>query len=419
MKTRSGFRTAPFARLIVSIALASTVFVAGSTDSVRAQTPPTRPVPSLAPQTTRASDKLLPVIQAASDAEQRASQLFGDSFAGIYLEVTGTPDRPRQGDNAHVLLKDLNTAGVAQIRQGVRFPERLVFEKARFSRKELRTLQARIASDQVALAARNVEVAAVGERTDLNQLQVDVVSTATATTTSATAVLMQLYGGDAIRVNPIPARIRASDRYSDGWPLKAGYYLNDTQVACTEGFMAYNSTGWKVLTAAHCFQGGASIYHGSGIIGQVQDRRRGNGRLDVESIGITGYVGQISRTVIRAYPREALVEAIETQQFMNKVVCKSGITTDETCSVVNMVHLTATISDAGGTYSVQDMVRSHAPTRQTAGGDSGGPVYTTIGDSTQVSAEGITSAEGDDGRDLYYSFAGNILPDMGLQILIT
>lgn len=109
----------------------------------------------------------------------------------------------------------------------------------------------------------------------------------------------------------------------------------------------------------------------------------------------------------------------ETQQLTNKVVCKSGYTTDETCSVTNIVHSTVNMSSAEETFTVQDMVGSRATTRIVDGGDSGGPVYVTVGDNTQITAEGITSAMNDEGRQMFYSFAGNIYPDMGIQILIT
>lgn len=150
---------------------------------------------------------------------------------------------------------------------------------------------------------------------------------------------------------------------------------------------------------------------GVGTIGTVD--RNGyinNSRTDAASIGFNGIGIGSQHNLIRNDPNIAAVIEVETQQLEGKFVCKSGITTDQTCFYVNRVHLTTT-----GSVPPTDQIEAAASAGSILEGDSGGPVYMPL-NQTQVSADGIVQGKNQDGSLLYYSFAYNLAPDMGLYI---
>lgn len=110
----------------------------------------------------------------------------------------------------------------SQISQNARHPETIVYDKAQFSRKELRDLQAKILADQGKLRSQGVELADIGEKTSLNKLIADVVSTTSAKTSVANTVFSQLYGSSAISVHAVSARPTLVNR-AGGLPYEDGY----------------------------------------------------------------------------------------------------------------------------------------------------------------------------------------------------
>lgn len=189
---------------------------------------------------------------------------------------------------------------------------------------------------------------------------------------------------------------------------------------CTLGFVAYTLSDWRLLTAGHCFGAGTVVSHpGTGVISLVRERQFQNGgRIDAEAIYFDGYRDQISNTTIRFDPAIANVDAAERQQLQNKRVCKSGISTNETCFTVTRVHIDQTVDGV----MLHDMIEAFTGGAVgLKGGDSGGPVYYSLSNGS-VSAEGIVSArndvgDGQSGNVMYYSFIQNIAADMGVYVL--
>ncbi len=351
-----------------------------------------------------------PLDVAGSDATYYAERNLPDVFGGVWMD--------ENANIIHVLLKDTSAATTGKIMQNTRHADRLVFDKAKFSRKELRALQARLTADHGMLQGRGINVVAVGEKTDINKLHVSVLSSTAAITNMANITLGQLYGADAVTVEGVANAPRKTDRVNGGYPYVGGYLLTDitgNNHTCTLGFVAfsYQPSEWAVLTAGHCYVMDQAVVHpGTGVVGNVDKNIDVDGSsADAETIGILGDETHLSDYMITADPYEGTVQYSETTPMVGAGVCKSGWKTDLTCGTVTEINIDF---DSG--------VRIHGVVAASAGGtqmvdmgDSGGSVFKFLGNG-YVSAEGIVLGENDaSGSILYYSHISNVCALQGLN----
>ncbi len=401
-------------RVLVVLSVLMVSLFGSAVDAATATPTPSQqriPVPPFQ-QITKESDKAPAIVQAAADATDYGSKVLEDNFGGAWVD--------QKANVAHVLVKDTPTNAVANaslaIGKNIRHPETVVYDRAQFSRKELRAIQDKIIADRAMIASKGTNVVAVGEKTDANKLLVQVVSSSVTTTSAATTTLGQLYGSNALVVQAVASAPELADRNA-GYPYRGGYSLNGTNGEnCTLGFVGYTATQWEIITAGHCYDVGITVGHpGIGVIGNVAiNDYRTNSRVDIAAIPITGYGYEISKTLIRNDPSLANVDSVEYQQLYGKFVCKSGVVTNQTCLSVTTVHTTVV---AGG-VTLTDQIIASGSAGAVMGGDSGGPVYMPYGQAS-VSAEGIVSAKNADGGLLYYSFIYNAIPDDGLNVNYT
>lgn len=316
-------------------------------------------------------------------------------------------------NRVHVLLKNPGSGDATQVSQHNRHPELLIHDRAQFSEKEIFALRDRVIADRAVLASLGVQIASAGEKASVNKVAISVVSTTAATTSAATAILNQRYGSNAITVGVVKELAKGTDR-EGAPPFLGGYELNvaDPNIVpeCTMGFIGYRNAGdFEIITAGHCFDTSTPIYHtvrGSGpqFIAYANVRQLvTNGRYDVESITIPA--GNATSQVLANDPQMYQVIGADTYQYAGLNVCKSGSSTEETCFVTTLTHITVGVGFPFGDYNLEDMEQARAICGcgdQVKEGDSGGSVYAY--GSTGVFAEGITSAKNvdDTGASLLY-----------------
>lgn len=185
---------------------------------------------------------------------------------------------------------------------------------------------------------------------------------------------------------------------------------------CSANFVTYDFISgvkfFNIMTAGHCFPFFTQVVDGVGKpVGSVTQRFFADGvTADVEEIDIA--TGTQLHKIIRSDPAQYSVLALRTVRSTADVVCKSGITTDQTCSWdVNATNLTVNVCTDPPTCDHHVELRSQMrAVRSSSGvgpGDSGGPVYATEG--SGVRAHGIVSAATADGKTMIYSFMSTAL----------
>jgi hypothetical protein len=196
---------------------------------------------------------------------------------------------------------------------------------------------------------------------------------------------------------------------------------------CSSNFTAYDfATGFQtyyVLTAGHCFLDTSQVTNGVGLrVGMVVQRFWADGiNADVELVQIDP--GTQSPNIITHDPTRQGVVGASGTQVTGISVCKSGITTNETCSwTVSQDHQTITICVSGDnpcsqTVTTYDQVVATSPSPAVGPGDSGGPVYSF--QSGNLWGEGIVSAGNKAGTTMVYSYLADELSETQTYLCTT
>ena len=264
---------------------------------------------------------------------------------------------------------------------------------------------------------------ATGIAPDQNSVVVTIRKTAPSTAT----ILSQRYGTNLI----IEERdyLHFADRSDVGPPWVAGMKLvgpcsgtTDCQLYnCTSNFTVFDFIQGLpfhyLATAGHCFAYESTVTNGSGVpIGPVLQRFFYEGSNSDFEI-ILEDPGTQSPNVITTDPSQYPVVGYETTEALNEGVCKSGITTGETCGwTITKIHATETLCldiPCTQTIDLVDQIEATNPGSSSVDlGDSGGPVY-HYDSVPNIWATGVVSAKNGLGNLMVYTFFYNALLNEG------
>jgi len=337
-----------------------------------------------------------------------------------------------------VLLTDITASAVRVLHAGVTHPELLRISQARYTMVQLMALRDRIFGDRAALASQGVHVWGVGISFG------NVVASISDAARTAEALLKERYG-DAVTVvvGPQPTHISGPTQTRLGPPpymggmeiddignyqtVSTGFYYE-----CTAGFIARSQSTFQgialyyIITAGHCFNAasGEVIYHAVATsqtdepVGRVAiNSFYEGGNSDSESIGIqAGYVAATNQ-IITAEPYVHTIDYLaDTQESIDgQAVCKSGMTTDQTCNfTVQAIHqeVTSVDSSTGVQTTLYDQVQACCDALDH--GDSGGPVYHYY-QPQAIYGVGLV-ADGNSVGQMTFSFIQDAEADLGVWI---
>ncbi|MDQ3756978.1 MAG: S1 family peptidase [Actinomycetota bacterium] len=328
-----------------------------------------------------------------------------------------------KGDDGGSFTSDLDRADSA-LRKVVKAPAKLEVVGVPRSLGDLLGIQSRIDRDVASLKQEGISVTGTGIVTDINRVQVRV----RGLTPAVRAALTSRYG-DALRLvegdYPRPAhKDPGLFPWTGGMHTTGPCLSQDCLLAdCTSAFVVYRFiSGVKffyLLTAGHCFEAyGKVTVHGLSI-GTVEQRVwLPYSNADVEKIAFTQPLNSWPYTYTTGTTEEVLT-SVAPNQVLGQSVCKSGITTDQTCSwTVSAIHSTEHLClDWPNCQVIMTQVDQVEATRSNPGvdfGDSGGPVYMRT--SYGLQGHGIVSAQADGGRLLIYTFLLNALNVTGTDL---
>lgn len=182
------------------------------------------------------------------------------------------------------------------------------------------------------------------------------------------------------------------DRYFDAPPFTGGDQIagGTFDQACTSNFMLLGQNTLKtyVLTAGHC--GPGAWYSGStttGVkMGSVVTRYYNNGSDDFESIPPTG--GMVAN-VYGNFPDTFHVTDSGDPAYMSKLTLDGGFSGQVRNNTVTLVNATLHATDLQGNYvTIAHLDLTNLPYACEAR-DSGGPVYSHLGNTINVRANGL------------------------------
>lgn len=279
------------------------------------------------------------------------------------------------------------------------------------STKTLEALTSRISRDGLTGGLGKISISGWGPDYESNTVRINLVHY----DPSIAADLVSRYGGPSVvSVDPgeHPLATRAFTRAVDGPPWYGGDVAVDQTVgsACSLGFNYVSAAMIHyATTAAHCSGGTGSgslsqrINNGdaSRFIGVINNRNFINGgEFDIEFMAssVNGHVwgGGVTSGLL-----DRRVTSVATADPVGGVICTDGATSGEICGVTIVnPSFCQTFNDHVQTCGL--VVTHHAGIDCVAGGDSGGPVETTIG-STQTEARGEIIGYGDSATSCYYT----------------
>lgn len=246
------------------------------------------------------------------------------------------------------------------------------------------------------------------------------------------------YGTDAIAVRHDPnlpvLEAQSGSRRNDRSPFYGGAQISvPGGFICSSGFSWNVSTSYYMLTAGHCVPGGGGV-RARDYLGWVYQYTRENWRNGVGTVYLRGqsaYRGDLalikvtsgSRSAARIYSGGPTTTSYRTvigrtgrRTAQGDPYCTSGRTTGSICGWrVSATRINVRYS---GGEVVRNVTRGSKSGACTAGGDSGGSVYSRPSSST-ARAVGIHSGGGGGGSypcteiftdiwDAYFAFPGHI-----------
>jgi hypothetical protein len=295
---------------------------------------------------------------------------------------------------------------------------------------ELVSIQERIDSQMGQLKTVGVDITGTALLPDRNKLKVWVSDLNNA---SAAAILALVEPG-VVELGE-RANLRVANRDNVGPPWVGGMsllgpctYSTDCLLAgCSANFVIYSyiqeARFYSILTAGHCFDMLGQVTTGSGVrVGTVVRNMfyKPGSRADAEEITVDPLME--SYKIIGKDPAQHNVVALKVTQVLNEQsICKSGITTDQTCSwTISAVHATEVLCLDPSCSTEAVIFDQVEATRSSPGvnyGDSGGPVYKY--ETGGVRAHGIVSAMNQTGTLMTYSFLSSVLLDMDAYVCLS
>jgi hypothetical protein len=312
-------------------------------------------------------------------------------------------------------------------------PSLLVFEETPYTLEQLRTIQQRVQNDRLTLENRGIHLTSVG--LGIGHVNVTVSNADPA----VVGALVTEYGG-AVSVQTGVTPVATAGRW-DPPPYYGGMEIDDignTKTAetqqyhdCTNGYIGYRLIDglpfYQVITAGHCFIEPNMVYHtvvngGAPIaLGQVNMNWYVSGSdADALTADIRSGFRSVTSQIITAAPYTHNVDYLDGTPQNGLGVCKSGITTEQTCNfTVNGTAVTVYVKEQNGTVT-QLNNQITACCDAVDYGDSGGPVYHYY-QPQNIAADGVDSAGFQDSNghwtgEISYSFIQNIKNRLGVVI---
>jgi hypothetical protein len=194
--------------------------------------------------------------------------------------------------------------------------------------------------------------------------------------------------GPAVSAVSVPDTYGAvpdATRISDSAPWNAGDFISNRSKDCTSGIPTHNSAGQPFLvTAAHCFDLGASVYNYSSavplgsarLMGRVAAQDLRDRYYDAEVVSASAsnltFTGPSSTSLKTSFVGHG-------NPVPGAVMCTSGAFEGEQCLTVVAVNSCLTTSTTGLGRTVCGENYYYSPNIQSIGqGDSGAPVYSYV-----------------------------------------
>ena len=314
-------------------------------------------------------------LQANRTADQ-AAELYEPAiehdatFGGLVITDSGL--------RMDVVKDGASTAGVALARSGTLTSARtnmaamvpVTLRMVNNSLADLQSLTATLDKAAETWKAKGVVMSSWGPDLDSNKVLV----TLQTYSSDAAAQLIATYGSSVLAVSSSGESNTASSRTNDTSPFFGGNAITDNIENCTSWFSTKSNTSSTQyqFTALHC--GGNKTWGvvNGGTFGTTSSSKW-SGSVDAQSFKKSGIASVWSDPTGSSRP----VNGISTTNTVGGLVCTDGVVDKEVCSV----KITASgVSVTYESHTVTDTVRAHQTAGHNAfsGGDSGGPVYTTL-----------------------------------------
>lgn len=291
---------------------------------------------------------------------------------------------------------------------------------------------ARIAGSRQALAAQGIQLDKVDVDEAANAVTVGLPPGSPA---GAVQELRARYPGVPLRIQWVreEAASGVAD-YQSGPPWMPGLDLYDLYYSgytlyyteCSEGFnMVEPGTDHVyVTTASHCFSPGDTILHSTGSTGQYVGTVTSSGGFGstADTALITPDVADTPNTVLVDNSTELSVYGYYNTTDVGTSLCKSGITTGQTCGNV-VQSADATVCYSSGCFYDQEETANSSLAEVAYYGDSGGPVYAYDGSNAVIAAGNVSgfeetcTASGADCEPdgvMFFTPIGNVASDLGV-----
>lgn len=299
-------------------------------------------------------------------------------------------------------------------------PSLLAFSQVNYSLQQLADLQQRIIRDKPTLSKQGITITSVG--IGMGDVEISIKENEA----GAAATLEGTYGAGLVRVRTGITYKYAATRY-DPPPFYGGMEVDNGTSECTNGYIGARIINgvayYQLVTAGHCFGGNDFVEHQvAGAVpypeGQVSFNSFYSGSsadtltANLATAGAGTGLAEATNSIITAPPYTHTVDYLEAYQFLTLPVCKSGLTTNQTCNFTNTAtHLQVTLTDG---VTLNDQVKACCDGAWY--GDSGGPVYHYY-QAQSINAEGTLVAiefqNGNYDGAIVYSFIQDIRSTLG------
>lgn len=322
------------------------------------------------------------IQQGKQEAVEWASAQAG--FAGVYT------DHARRG--VLVFLFAGKLPELPSLQRVAPVGAEVEIRAAERSLDELLELKKTILEASASLAETGVEVVSVGIRTHANAV---IVGISEPDAKSREAIEREFGPAVEVREDHV-AEADACTSNSNCWPPKGGFHMRSTNgTPCTSGWMVKrtDTSTRQILTAGHCsFRAGGvgSVWeHGVGgpDIGTSQSNTYNGTGSHASDVGLIGIYSSISipnrnqfiAGTVSGAPVVAAVDSyfLSSAQNENDLVCRYGITSLRDCGEitdVDVAHISR-VQMPDGTIVTKTIDRTWEVNFDSAGGDSGGPIF--------------------------------------------
>jgi hypothetical protein len=320
----------------------------------------------------------------------RIAQLGTGPLAAVYGGLMVT----HGGTRMNVYLTSLSPRAERLVRAAAG-PVKVSFLRTPHTRRQLLAVHAKITGRVRGMAARGIRI--VSWFPGVNGDGMEHIGVVHLTAVRARTLRRLLGAGNIVLRNVAPADAPvATSRNNDFSPWDGGDNLTSNGFGCTSG-VGINYAGHQyMLTAAHCYQPGWSVYNALAgqpgtFMGTEQSRDVSSGGDDTALINMTP--NNKIWTGIIGHPLAKVVAGATTNPD-GDTVCNEGAYSGEVCSTVQN-NFFGCISVSGytgisGTRTECNLVESESSGIANQEGDSGAPMIRYIGSNLEVT--GIVSA---------------------------